>query len=333
MGGALLRRAEPDSTCLAPSPGQGHWERQDDVACSRCRSCEEQVTHELVSRFEFRCVEIEDREERNAFEAGLVATLAACPVCRPSEGWLGAHCYSTTVKTSGMWNSEFVGKPGLTRSLLMRFSDLVRATPGYGSDNDLSDILLLIPCSAAKRGAPDPGLPVRHLAELLGSAASRSLIEGRDLAFARKGVSLDATSQARPALSWYSGQPYKQKHFRELLLEGVRRGLHCLIVSGGYGLLLPEEPIHRYGAHMPTQTLTVWRQRIPLILRDYVRQQDITRTIGVFSSGYASVVPDDLTRNDRREIPRIEDHDTGSAQTVVPRKVGESLVRTLSELI
>lgn len=83
---------------------------------------------------------------------------------------------------------------------------------------------------------------------------------------------------------------------------------------------------------MPTQTLTVWRERIPMILRDYVRRHGIDRTIGAFSSGYASVVPDDLTGDDRWDIPHLDEADTGSAQTVVPRKVGESLVRALSEL-
>jgi hypothetical protein len=71
----------------------------------------------------------------------------------------------------------------------------------------------------------------------------------------------------------------------------------------------------------------------PLILRDYVQRHGIARTIGVFSSGYTNVVPDDLTGDDRREVPRIEAQDTGSAQTVAPRKVGESLIRILDRLM
>ena len=72
-----------------------------------------------------------------------------------------------------MWNSDFVGGLGMTRSALTRFSDLVRTTPGFSASNDLADTLLLIPCSAGKRGGPDPGLPVRHLADLLEPEASR----------------------------------------------------------------------------------------------------------------------------------------------------------------
>lgn len=332
LGGALLRRDNPTSACLAPAPGQGHWERQDEPACPRCSSYEMKITDELERNFEFRCVKIDDREERNAFEARLVATLGACLECQPSNGWLGSNCYSATVRAAGMWNSEFVGGPGITRSHLTRFGDLVRATPGSSASNDLTDTLLLIPCSAGKSGGPEPGLPVRRLAELLGPEASRALTQGRTLAFARNGVTLEQTSPVRPALAWYSGQPYRQPRFRELLGEAMERGLHCLIISGGYGLLLPEEPIHRYGAYLPTQTLTVWRERIPMILRDYVQRHEITRTIGVFSSAYATVIPDDLTGDDRRDVPHLDETDTGSAQTVVPRKIGESLVRALSGL-
>jgi len=274
-----------------------------------------------------------DIVERNKFESRLIATLAACSVCQPTEEWLGSNSYSAVVRAAGMWNSEFVGTSVLTDPELARFRDLVRRTSGFHVAEDLSDTLLLIPCSAGKRGVADPGLSPRRLVEFLGEDASNILTEGRELAFARRGVTLEADSEVRSAISYYSGQPYKNKEFRESLLQGLERGLHCLIISGGYGLLLPEEPINRYGAHLPTQTASVWRKRIPLILRDYVQRHGITRTIGVFSSGYANVVPDDLTGDDCREVPRIEAQDTGSAQTVVPRKVGESLVRILDRVM
>jgi hypothetical protein len=63
-----------------------------------------------------------------------------------------------------------------------------------------------------------------------------------------------------------------------------------LIVSGGYGLLRAEEPIHDYNAQMAT-TLPIWRSRIPTILRDYVRRNGIARTFGMFSQKYAEAVP------------------------------------------
>ena len=38
----------------------------------------------------------------------LVATLARCHECGPSESWLGPWAYSEKVQRSGMWTSEYV---------------------------------------------------------------------------------------------------------------------------------------------------------------------------------------------------------------------------------
>jgi len=46
--------------------------------------------------------------QRNEMERKLVATLARCHECSPSESWLGRWAYSKKVRRSGMWNSEFV---------------------------------------------------------------------------------------------------------------------------------------------------------------------------------------------------------------------------------
>ena len=129
LGGALLRRRHPHSPCLAPSPGKGHWEHQNDKACERCQPLEEEVSQLLRSSFRFRCVMVEDREERNELEAALVATLAACPVCGPSTSWLGRYAYSDKVRSSGLWNSQFVGGPTVTERQLERFRRLVQVSP------------------------------------------------------------------------------------------------------------------------------------------------------------------------------------------------------------
>jgi len=103
----------------------------------------------------------------------------------------------------------------------------------------------------------------------------------------------------------------------------MSRGLHVVIVSGGYGLLRAEEPIQDYEAPMQ-RTLTVWRSRIPLILRDYVSRNGIRRTFGAFSRQYAVAVPDRLSEEDWRAVPSFEQiARTGSAMRVVPERVGE----------
>jgi len=129
LGGALLRRANANDTCLSPAPGKGHWEKQDAKACPLCMPTEAQVSQLLRQRFTFRCVQNGDRDERNRLEGLLVATLAACGVCRPSSSWLGLCAYSEKVRESGLWNSQYVGDPTIDQSTLSRFLDLVSASP------------------------------------------------------------------------------------------------------------------------------------------------------------------------------------------------------------
>jgi len=46
--------------------------------------------------------------QRNEMERKLIATLARCHECSPSENWLGRWAYNEKVRRSGMWNSEYV---------------------------------------------------------------------------------------------------------------------------------------------------------------------------------------------------------------------------------
>ncbi|HXH21427.1 MAG TPA: hypothetical protein VNN10_05315 [Dehalococcoidia bacterium] len=108
LGGALMRRADPDHPCLQPAPGKGHWEKQSANTCVRCRPTEAEVSRLLREKFRFRCVRIDDMRERNDFEARLIACLSQCPRCHPSAAWLGQYAYSQTVRDSGLWNSQYV---------------------------------------------------------------------------------------------------------------------------------------------------------------------------------------------------------------------------------
>jgi hypothetical protein len=130
LGGALLRRANPHDPCLLPAPGKGHWEKQDPKTCPRCKPTEAQISLLLRERFTFRCVWVPGRNERNELEALLVATLAACDVCRPSSSWLGRCAYSEKVRASGLWNSQCVGGATIGPSDLRRFQALVSASFG-----------------------------------------------------------------------------------------------------------------------------------------------------------------------------------------------------------
>jgi hypothetical protein len=199
------------------------------------------------------------------------------------------------------------------------------------SNVDLSQTLLVIPCSGEKKGAADPGLPVVSVGDLLGPAARQLLLQGR-LAFERPGTSLDTSTPLRPVLSYYTGQPCKTDGVRDALAEAIRHGLQCLIISAGYGVLRAEEPIHKYNAQI-AQTRSVWAQRLPAILTDSVRRQQISRSFVLLSQQYAACVPP-LTPNERRFVPEfIRGRDRGSAMRVVPGRIGTELSELLPELM
>jgi hypothetical protein len=334
LGGALIRQRDAGSTCLSPGPGAGHWEHQDEVACPDCAGVELDIRELLADRFSFRCVRVDDMSMRNRLEDRLIATIAACPTCRPSAGWLGQHAYPALVRSSGLWNTQHVGGAVLTARDMSLFRQAVSTSRTDQRESEsLSETLLIIPCSSAKAGVEDPGLPVVQVMDLLGPASAALLAEGRELAFAKPATSLDPGSPLRPAVAYYTGQPYATEGVRDRLVAAIRRGLHCLIVSGGYGVVRAEEPIHRYEAHLPTQTRAVWARRLPEILRDYVAANGISRTITVVSSGYAALLPEDLTTNDTRLVPTFSrDTDSGSALRVVPERIGAHVADVLAAL-
>lgn len=324
LGGALLR-ADDQHGCLAPAPGLGHWERQKANECENCAPYETLVTGRLRSRFTFTCVGVVDMALRNHLEKRLIASVAQCGICRPSREWLGLQAYSVRVRSSGLWNSDDVGGPPATREDLDTFRRLVQAS--RPNRDDLADTLLLIPCSSGKDARRDLGLVPTGIDEFLGPEATAPLREGRVAAFAR--TTLHASSDAIPALARYSGQPYATPGVVDAAVAALTRGLHLVIVSGGYGLVRAEEPIQLYSAHMQ-QTHGVWYRRLPMILHDYVARNRIRRTFGAFSRPYAAVIPDRLSEEDWRAVPRFEDLETaGSPMRVVPARVGE----LLSELL
>jgi hypothetical protein len=128
LGGALIRLDTPQSPCLLPGPGLGHWEKQHANTCTSCDPIEKQVSTVLCSRFSFKCVEISTRQVRNHFEGLIIATLANCRTCDPSPGWLGRHAYSALVQRTGLCNSDFVNGPPLQDADFKEFDVMVNDT-------------------------------------------------------------------------------------------------------------------------------------------------------------------------------------------------------------
>jgi hypothetical protein len=328
IGGALLRR-DGIERCLAPGPGLGHWESGTGLECETCVGYEERVTSYLRSSLKFACVRIDDQQLRNHLERRLIASVAQCEVCRPSVEWLGSQAYSGKVRSSGVWNSDHVNGPVATDADIATFRRL--ATMSANAERDLSDALLLIPCSASKRLKDPVPMAPRSISDFLSPDAATVLAEGRLRAFARKGVRLDRASAPIAALGCYSGQPYKTEGVVSGLRDAIARGLHVMILSGAYGLLRAEEPIHDYNAHIST-TLSVWRSRIPIILRDYVTRNGIARAFGTFSRDYGKTVPDHFAEEDWRGVPCYAELGSDEpAVSVVPQRVAQLVLQFLED--
>jgi len=125
LGTALLKRTG------APDTRISEWrkKRKKSPHWKEFEGTEREVDETLRSRFFFRVIDIDNVDERQMFEEKIIATISACPVCRPSEKWLGNFAWSEKVRRSGIWNSNFVySHARLTEKDLMRLKQLAYET-------------------------------------------------------------------------------------------------------------------------------------------------------------------------------------------------------------
>jgi Peroxide stress protein YaaA len=198
------------------------------------------------------------------------------------------------------------------------------------SERDLSDVLLLIPCCGSKKGdgrAPAVGSPVLESDST--SPAGALLEEGRRLVAERYADRFDFGSPLLPAMVLYTGNPYKLPGFRERLDSAFGRGMRCLIVSAGYGVVRPDEPIHKYNLQM-AQTLPIWKRRLPQILAGYISRNGVKRVFGALSDKYSEAVADVQGQAPDVEFhwcrPRHPRGTPGSAMQEVPKKLGLAVI-------
>jgi len=197
------------------------------------------------------------------------------------------------------------------------------------SGRDFSDVLLLIPCCKRKQGNRHPAIVSPPLDSELSPSALTMLNEGRRQVVDQHRVAFDFTGDVRPAMAWYTGIMYETRDFRDALDAAFQRGLHCLIVSAGYGLLRPDDPIHYYDLKME-KTLGIWRRKLPQILEDYISRIGVRRVFGALSAKYCEAVADVQGRAPPVEFRWYRPHHPrgtpGSAMQEVPRKLGLAVI-------
>jgi hypothetical protein len=191
--------------------------------------------------------------------------------------------------------------------------------------------LLVIPCSGRKDVGgrkPKRRRPVagRSVTSLLRPELGSQLLAARS---GLRGVARYDESRLLPAYQRYRGTLYEVAG--RSIRKGVEAGEPVVILSGGYGLLLPDEPIGTY--ERPFRSSDWPRGLIEACLLDVATRVGAERIVGFCarSTGYAAVLrraaassaatPFFLVAPDRQG--------RGGAQRAVPKAVGEALTAHL----
>lgn len=195
------------------------------------------------------------------------------------------------------------------------------------------EMLILFPCSGAKQR--------NAITEVFDEANEKKVIDYLDttreyLMAGRKGVSsyIDNDSPRMSALDRYSGSLYSVDNFRETVKAAyLMKNVHILIMSGAYGILLPNERIHYYERPIKAQ---YWKQnRLPDVIGEYIKKNNISHVYGFFSfsTDYMKIMKS-INWNRLRYIANLEIartyyvdfRGTGGAQVIVPQTTGMLIV-------
>lgn len=186
---------------------------------------------------------------------------------------------------------------------------------------DLEKTLILIPCSGKKSAA------------FSNSSNGPTIIEslppqmGRDLDLARSDLAIRANldeSALTPAWKRYTGTLYRSAE--PALESAIKDGLHIVIISGGYGLLLAEEPIGTYNLAFKTSN---WpKELLENVLLSYMKKCKLGNVVAFVSAstGYRQF----LERVSWTAIPDLNvffvlPEATTGAMLKAPRAQGEGL--------
>lgn len=141
---------------------------------------------------------------------------------------------------------------------------------------DLAKMLLIIPCSGAKRDFVNAGEAGVAITQRLPVELASELLEARK--YAKERTQIDETTLI-PAWQRYNGALYEAG--RDALGDLIAAGSHVVILSGGYGVVLAKEPIGMYKAVL---NLSWWPgSLLERVLITYGRRHGLT-SLRTFSS-------------------------------------------------
>jgi hypothetical protein len=183
-----------------------------------------------------RALSIEPRQTVNQ----ICRRLAASGVLRRGRGPSGK-----IVNSVGEGSTPIMPLPSRTPPSPTESKAAERRFDGSSIPTDFAKTLLIIPCSGAKQDCPNVGEA--------GPAIARSLPDdlAAELHNARQRVKALVPFDERrliPAWQRYDGSLYGTG--RGALADLMAAGMHVIIISGGYGVVVAQEPIGRYEARL-----------------------------------------------------------------------------------
>ncbi len=91
------------------------------------QAVEQEVSDYLARSFTFVALPVVAKNDRATIKRGLLATVATCGDCHPSDQWLGRHHPDATLRQVGLWNVQGLkGRPFTTHDI----DDLVNRCSG-----------------------------------------------------------------------------------------------------------------------------------------------------------------------------------------------------------
>jgi hypothetical protein len=187
------------------------------------------------------------------------------------------------------------------------------------------DTLLLVPCSGTKELGSKP-TEARSILAALDTSRAAALVTARSAL--RQKIFVDERT-LMPAYLRYSGQLYERGS--TFIGRAVAAGRRIVIVSGGYGLLLADEPIGRYEKRF---ALSDWPNGLlEDCLLDYARREGIKSVIAVMAgtTEYAKLIRRANWKSAGVEATLISPvAHGGGAMVKVPRAQGEAVAALIN---
>jgi len=232
------------------------------------------------------------KEEREYLERKAIEIISSCMQHMPSPKWLGWNSPNSTIKASGLWNVQGVN---------------IETTPPTNQSN--YPMLFLIPCSAGKNLYNESSFSSEDeesIFDFLSTDAANRLTGGRAAVESIASIEQNAVSQY--SLDLYDGFMYRTAGFKSSILDFLRRGIgHLGIISGGYGLVLPNEKIFQYSCRL-SDSKKIWlKHGLPYIVSEFAAVIKAKHIVGFFggTTDYAKLIRKVCWLHDDLESVRI----------------------------